>query len=288
MITLNTKMVGLLGEPLTFTFSPQMHNATFEALGLDYFYRPIEVGKDNLYNIVKGLKYMNYAGFNVTKPNKVRILRYLDEVDELASKIGSVNTVKVVDGRLVGYNTDGEGYVASLKEELDFDPTGKTFTILGAGGAGRAIAFTLANYGAEKIYITDRIPSCAEVVSSEINANLRTCAEVFEISDANLKERIDKSDVIINASGIGMMPQVDRTPFSKDLLNKDIIVSDITYNPLKTRLIKEAEEMGCRTHNGVGMLIHQGAKAFEIWTGVEAPIEEMTKTVIGIVENLNK
>ncbi len=288
MITLKTKMIGLLGEPLTFTFSPQMHNATFEALELDYFYRPIEVGKEELYSVVKGLKHMNYAGFNVTKPNKVRILRYLDEVDELAAKIGSVNTVKIVDGRLIGYNTDGEGYVASLKEELDFDPKGKTFTILGAGGAGRAIAFTLGFYGAEKIYITDRMINCSEIVASEINANLRTCAEVFELSDANLKECIDKSDVVINASGIGMMPQVDRTPFSKNLLNKDVIVSDITYNPLKTKFIKEAEEMGCRTHNGVGMLIHQGAKAFEIWTGVEAPIEEMTKTVIEIVNNLNK
>ncbi len=288
MITLKTKMIGLLGEPLTFTFSPQMHNATFEALGLDYFYRPIEVGKEELYNVVKGLKHMNYAGFNVTKPNKVRILRYLDEVDELAAKIGSVNTVKIVDGRLIGYNTDGEGYVASLKEELDFDPKGKTFTILGAGGAGRAIAFTLGFYGAEKIYITDRMINCSEIVASEINANLRTCAEVFELSDANLKACIDKSDVVINASGIGMMPQVDRTPFSKELLNKDIIVSDITYNPLKTKFIQEAEEIGCRTHNGVGMLIHQGAKAFEIWTGVQAPIKEMTKTVVDIVSNLNK
>lgn len=288
MISLDTKMVGLLGQPLTFTFSPQMHNSTFEALGLDYFYRPIEVGKDELYSVVKGLKHMNYAGFNVTKPNKVRILRYLDEVDELAAKIGSVNTVKIVEGRLIGYNTDGEGYVASLKEELDFDPKGKRFTILGAGGAGRAIAFTLASYGAKKIHITDRIINCSEIVASEINANICKCAEVFELSDHNLKECIDDSDVIINASGIGMMPQIDRTPFSKDLLHKDIIVSDITYNPLKTRLIKEAEEVGCKTHNGVGMLIHQGAKAFEIWTGIDAPIGEMTNTVVNIINGLNE
>jgi len=288
MITLNTKMVGLLGQPLTFTFSPQMHNSTFKTMGLDYFYRPIEVGKEDLYNVVKGLRHMNYAGFNVTKPNKVRILRYLDEVDELAAKIGSVNTVKIVDGRLIGYNTDGEGYVASLKEELDFNPNGKRFTILGAGGAGRAIAFTLANYGADKIYIIDRMSSCSEIVASEINANICKCAEVVELSDSNLKVCIDNSDVIINASGIGMMPQIDRTPFSKDLLHKDIIVSDITYNPLKTRLIQEAEAVGCKTHNGVGMLIHQGAKAFEIWTGFDAPIKEMTDTVVGIVSNLNQ
>lgn len=284
MISINTKLVGLLGTPLGFTFSPLMHNQTFSCLDLDYYYIPHEVGKEKLEDVVKGIKNMNYAGFNVTKPNKVRILRYLDEVDDLAAKIGSVNTVKVVDGKLIGYNTDGEGYVASLKEELDFDPKGKSFTLLGAGGAGRAIAFTLAFHGAAEIFIIDRAVNCAEIVASELNANVCHCAQVVQLSDENLKECIDKSDVIINASGIGMIPHVDKTPFSKDLLNSSIIVSDITYNPLKTKLLQEAEEVGCRTLNGIGMMIHQGAKAFEIWTGVKAPVNEMTNIVVDIVK----
>lgn len=288
MITLNTKLIGLLGYPLTFSFSPQMHNTTFKGMGLDYFYLPIEVGKENLEDVLKGIRHMNFAGCNVTKPNKVRVIRYLDEVDELAGKIGAVNTVKIVDGKLIGYNTDGEGYVASLKDQLNFTPDGKKFTILGAGGAGRAIAFTLANYGAEHINIIDNIMDCSQKVATEINANINNCAEHITLSDDNIKKCIDKSDVIINATGIGMIPHTDRTPFSKDLLNSNIIVSDITYNPLKTKFLQEAEEVGCRIHNGVGMLIHQGAKAFELWTGIDAPVKEMTKTVHGIIENLNK
>lgn len=288
MITTKTKLVGLLGYPLTFTFSPKMHNTTFQGMGLDYFYFPIEIGKEDLEVVLKGLRHMNFAGFNVTKPNKVRVIKYLDEVDELAGKIGAVNTVKMIEGKLKGYNTDGEGYVESLRQDLGFEPKGKRFTLLGAGGAGRAIAFTLANHGAEHINILNRSIDCAQRVATEINASVNHCAECIPLSDENLKKCIDSSDVIINATGVGMIPHTDRTPFSKELLNSNIIVSDITYNPLKTKLLEEAEEVGCKTHNGVGMLIHQGAKAFEIWTGIKAPVKEMTNTVVNIIENLNK
>lgn len=287
MITVNTKLVGLLGYPLTFTFSPTMHNATFNELGLDHYYFPIEVGKDDLEAVLNGLRHMNFIGCNVTKPNKVRVMRYLDEVDELASKIGAVNTVKIENGKMKGYNTDGEGYVASLKTLMG-DVKGKTFTLLGAGGAGRAIAFTLANHGAEKIYIFDKVVECGEKVVSEVNSSISHCSEYVFMSEERLKEAIDASDVLINATGAGMMPNIDVTPLDKHLLKKGMIVSDITYNPVMTKLLHEAEEMGCVVHNGIGMLIYQGAKAFEIWTGVEAPIESMTKTVMQIVSNLNK
>lgn len=288
MINVNTKLVGLLGKPLTFSFSPKMHNTTFKSMDLNYYYFSIEVDNENLEDVIKGIRHMNYAGFNVTKPNKVKVLKYLDEIDDLASKIGAVNTVKIVDGKLIGYNTDGEGYVESLRHELGFEPDGKIVTILGAGGAGRAIAFTLANYGAKKIYILNRTIENSQKVAEEVNANINNCAEYIHLSDDNLKACIDKSDIIINATGVGMSPHIDRTPFSKELLYPDIIVSDITYNPLKTKLLEEAEEVGCRIHNGVGMLIYQGAKAFELWTGIDAPVKEMTKTVHEIIENLNK
>lgn len=287
MITLNTKLVGLLGYPLTFTFSPTMHNSTFDHLGLDNFYLPIEVGKDGLEDVLNGIRRMNFIGCNVTKPNKVRVLRYLDEIDELASKIGAVNTVKIVDGKLIGYNTDGYGYVESLKTVIG-DVKGKKFILLGSGGAGRAIAFTLASEGAGKILIFDKATDCGEKVATEVNAGVKHCSEYVSLSEANLKNAIDECDVIINATGAGMIPNVDVTPIDKCLLRPGIIASDITYNPVKTRFLKDAEEVGCTTHNGVGMLIYQGAKAFEIWTGLEAPVEHMTQTVTHIIENLNK
>lgn len=288
MVTVRTKLVGLLGTPLTFTFSPQMHNKTFEAYDLDYFYIPFEVGNDELSDVIKSFRLLNFAGFNVTKPNKVKVLPYLDEVDELAAKIGAVNTVVKKDGKLIGYNTDGEGYVSSLKQETGLDPAGKKFTILGAGGAGRAIAFTLAFYGADKVEIYDGVPEVGQEVVNEINEKVKNCAVFTSLCEENIAQSIKENDVIINATGVGMIPNTDRTPIDKKLLHKDIIVSDVTYNPLKTRLLIEAEEVGCKVHNGVGMLIHQGAKAFSLWTEVEPPVESMTHTVKDIINNLNK
>jgi shikimate dehydrogenase len=287
LITTHTKLVGLLGYPLETSFSPKMQNAAFKATGLDCYYFPIEVGKDEVGAVINGIRYMNFMGLNVTKPNKVRVMRYLDEIDELASKIGAVNTIKIENGKMIGYNTDGEGYVESLKTILG-DIKGKRFTLLGAGGAGRAIAFTLAKYGAGKIHIFDRVVECGEKVVSEVNALMHLCTEYVYNSEENLIRCIDDSDVIINATGMGMINSLDSTPVNKDFLRPGLIVSDLTYNPSKTRLLKEAESQGCTIHNGVGMLIHQGAKAFEIWTGLNAPIELMTEMINEAVAAVNE
>jgi shikimate dehydrogenase len=288
MISVKTKLVGLLGNPLTFTFSPQMHNTTFDAYGLDYFYIPFEVGNQELGDVIKAIRHLNFAGFNVTKPNKVKIIPYLDEVNELAAKIGAVNTVVKKGDKLIGYNTDGEGYVSSLKDETGLDPKGKKFTILGAGGAGRAVAFTLAFYGAAEVEIYDNAEEVGRQVVDEINEKVSACAKYTVFTESNIAHSINTHDVIINATGVGMIPNTDRTPIDKKLLKKDIIVSDVTYNPQKTRLLIEAEEVGCKVHNGVGMLIHQGAKAFSLWTEIEPPVESMTHTVKEIITNLNK
>jgi len=287
LITLNTKLIGLLGDPLKFSFSQRMQNAMFKEYGLDYFYLPIEIGKENLEHVVKGMRYMNFAGFNVTKPNKVRVMRYLDEIDDLAQKIGAVNTVNIVDGKLIGYNTDGIGYVSSLREQHKFDPKGKRVTVLGAGGAGRAIAFTLAKYGVEDITVLDLDLSCAQKVSSEINQNMAKCARHAYWSSENLKNAINNSQLLINATGVGMKPKITLSPIEASLLHENILVSDLTYNPTKTQLLHDAEGRGCKIHNGVGMLAHQGAHAFEIWTGIQAPIEKMTIELEKIISEIN-
>ncbi|MFZ5969749.1 MAG: shikimate dehydrogenase [Bacillota bacterium] len=288
MITTETKLVGLLGYPLKQSFSPEMHNKNFGSLGLDYYYFPIEVENDKLEDVVKGIKNMNFAGFNVTKPNKVKILEYLDEVNELAQKIGSVNTVKNVNGKLVGYNTDGEGFVEALRAEMNVDPKGTKFTILGAGGASRAIAVTLAYQGAGQIIIIDKYNEVAKDLVDHINKDVAPCAKLAILDDDDLKASVADCQVLINASGVGMYPYLEQTPVKKEWLNPSIIVCDCTYNPLKTRLLIEAEEVGCKTQNGIGMMINQGAKAFEVWTGMDSPVETMTKIVNQIVERVTQ
>jgi shikimate dehydrogenase len=287
-ITVETKLTGLLGYPLKQSFSPEMHNKNFEALGLDYYYIPMEVENDKLEDVLKGLKSLNFAGFNVTKPNKVKVMEYLDEVNELAQKIGSVNTVKNVNGKLVGYNTDGQGFVDSLKADGNIEPKGTKFTIFGAGGASKAIAVTLAYNGAAQIIILDKYMDVAKDLVNHINKDVAQVAKLAVLDDEGIKASVADCDVLVNASGVGMYPHLEETPVKKEYLNSSIMVYDCTYNPLKTTLLKEAEEVGCKTLNGIGMCVNQGAKAFAIWTDMPAPVEKMGGILKVIVERISR
>lgn len=286
MITVDTKLVGLLGYPLKQTFSPQMHNETLGKLNLDYFYFPIEVENDKLEAVVTGIRNMNFAGFNVTKPNKIEIMEYLDEVDELAQKIGSVNTVVIKDGKLKGYNTDGEGFVRALLGETNMNLSKNTFFILGAGGASRAVSSTLAFKGAKKIYIVDKVNEASLSLVNDINCKISECAEFVTFDETLYPQYIADSNVLVNATGVGMYPYLERTPVNKKHLREELFVVDLTYNPSKTQFLLDAEEKGCKTLNGIGMVINQGAKAFSLWTGVEEPIGMMTDTISTIVAGL--
>lgn len=288
MVSVDTKLVGLLGYPLKQTFSPQMHNETFEKLSLDYFYFPIEVGNDKLDAVVTGIRNMNFAGFNVTKPNKIEIMKYLDEVDELAEKIGSVNTVTIKDGKLKGYNTDGEGFIRSLLGETNMDLSKNTFFIFGAGGASRAVSSTLAFKGAKKIYIVDKVNEASLSLVHDINSNISECAEFVTFDEVLFPQYIADCNVLVNATGVGMYPYLERTPVNKEYLRKELFVVDLTYNPSKTQFLLNAEEQGCKTMNGIGMVINQGAIAFSLWTGVEEPVAMMTDTISTIVAKLQK
>ncbi len=288
MVTVDTKLIGLLGEPLKQTFSPQMHNETFEKLHLDYFYFPIEVNNENLETVVNGIRKMHFAGFNVTKPNKIKIMEYLDEVDELAEKIGSVNTVVIKDGKLKGYNTDGEGFVQSLVDESGLDITKCSFFIFGAGGAARAVASTLAFKGVPKIYITDMFEAASNSLVNDINTKIAPCAEMVAFDDKVIPQFVAKCNVLINASGVGMYPHLGETPLAKEHLRKELFVADLTYNPAKTQLLLDAEAQGCKIMNGIGMVINQGAKAFSLWTGVPEPVAMMRETINKIVSEKAK
>ena len=283
LVTVDTKLIGLLGEPLKQTFSPQMHNETFAKLNLDYFYFPIEVNNENLATVVNGIRKMHFAGFNVTKPNKIKIIEYLDELDELAGKIGSVNTVVMKDGKLKGYNTDGEGFVQSLIDESGLDLKQCAFFVFGAGGAARAVASTLAFKGALKIYITDVYAAASQSLVEDINTKIAPCAEVVAFDDAVIPAVVNQCNVLMNASGVGMYPHLGETPLAKTHLRKELFVADLTYNPAKTQLLLDAEANGCKIMNGIGMVINQGAKAFSLWTGVPEPVALMRETINRIV-----
>jgi len=288
MVTVDTKLISLLGYPLKQTFAPRMFNETFKKLNMDYFYFPIEVENDKLEAVVNGIRCMNYVGFNVTKPNKIKILEYLDELDGLAEKIGSVNVVVIKDGRLKGYNTDGIGFVQALLDETGMNLSRNTFFIFGAGGASRALSATLADQAAKKLYIIDKIDQASKSLVDDINNKIRVCAEFIAFDDAPVQELLQKSDVLVNASGIGMYPHLENTPVDKKLLFKDLLVYDITYNPLKTRLLLDAEEVGCKTMNGIGMVINQGIKGFALMTGMPEPTEIMKDAMDKIIAESKK
>ena len=287
MIDTNTSLVALLGYPLEHSLSPLMHNTIFKELNLNYRYLPIEIKENNLAELINAFRFMNIIGFNVTKPHKIKVMEYLDEIDELTEKIAAVNTVKKVNGKLVGYNTDGIGFIKSFEEELDSKIKNKSFLILGAGGASRSIAFNLANKGAEKIIIIAKHYDYGSQLCSGINELGKTSALHFNLKRSKIKEALKRVDVLINATGVGMYPEVNKSPIDKELLNDDLIVCDLIYNPLKSKLLEDAEEIGARTLNGLGMLIYQGAEAFKIWTGKEAPVEKMFKIIYDEINNSN-
>ena len=293
MIDVETKLVGLLGMPLKQSFSPAMQNSAFQAAGLNYYYFPIEVATDGLRDVLQGIRRMNFAGCNVTKPNKIEVMQYLDNIDTAARAIGAVNTVKSVDGQLIGYNTDGLGFAAFLEQDEGICIPSTRFFVLGCGGAGRAIATVLAAKGAGSITLTDMSASAAAHLADSISEHFSYSAVRVELGTAGMQNAVAAADVVINATAVGMAPYTDDTPLPSEWLgaggrrlaateprlDSKRLVCDIIYNPTTTRLMREAEAMGCRTANGLGMVIYQGAAAFTIWTGLAAPIAAMKETI---------
>lgn len=280
-ITGHTKLTGLLGSPVTHSISPLMHNESFRMLGLDYVYLCFDVPEDNLETVFNGLKKLNIAGFNCTMPDKTRICQLVDELSPAASMIGAVNTVVNDNGKFIGHNTDGIGYMQSVKD-AGYDITGSTMTLLGAGGAASSIFVQAALDGVKNINIfsiKDRFWEKAERMVEAVNKNTDCTARLMELGDdALLADSIADSQILTNATSVGMAPNVDGCIVSDNsMLPEGLIVSDVIYNPMETKLLKMAKERGCKTFNGMYMLLYQGAEAFKIWTGREMPVEHIKK-----------
>ncbi|MBU4405974.1 MAG: shikimate dehydrogenase [Candidatus Altiarchaeota archaeon] len=268
------KILGVIGHPIEHSLSPVMHRAALKELGLDYHYDKFEVKPEELENFVSDARE-NFLGFNVTVPHKVGIIKFLDNLSKEAELIGAVNTVKFENSSAKGYNTDGLGALRAL-EEAGQQANGKKVLILGAGGASRAISFQLAMEGAE-ISICDKAGDKAEELAAEIMKKLNKDVRIL---DFPIKEKLDDFDILINATPVGMSPNIDNSPLPREFLNPSLTVMDIVYNPLETKLLNEAKEAGCKTVNGTGMLVNQGAESLRIWLGVEAPVETMRNALL--------
>jgi len=279
-----TRLCGIIGDPIEHTMSPVMHNAAFQQLGLDYLYVPFRVKQGELAKAIEGVRALNIRGLNVTIPHKVAVIQFLDELDHLAEKIGAVNTIVNNDGVLTGYNTDGAGFLQALLEG-NIEPKGKNIVILGAGGAARALSFFLADRGANLVILNRSLElDWAKELASRISQIFAMEVEALELNRENLAAALGKADILVNATSVGMTPDIDQTLVTSDLLKSELIVFDIVYNPIKTKLLREAEAAGAETISGVDMLVWQGALAFEKWTGVKAPVELMRKETIKALE----
>ena len=284
-ININTKFITLIGTPLNQSFAAKMQNAGYQAAGLDLVYFYSEADQTGLPHVLEGVRSMPFAGCAVTKPNKVEVMKYLDGYDPLCEKMGSSNTVvKTPEGKLIGYNTDGYGALRSLEEHAG-SLKGRTVISFGAGGTGRSVCFELANAGVERLYICSRSAACEEL-SEQLNAFYPgVCVPVRASDTEKLSAAMKETSIVLNLSGAGMRGKEDTTCVDKALLSAGQICFDATYNPEETRFLREAREIGCKTINGLDMSLYQGARQIELWTGKEAPVEAMRKTLLDIVSN---
>jgi len=273
VISGKTRVCGVIGNPIEHTLSPIMYNAAFKAFKLDFAFLAFKVKATDVEKAVSGMRALGIHGLNVTMPHKSVVINYLDEVDQAAKAIGSVNTILNKDGRLFGFNTDGIGALHALREN-GVEPRGKKVLLLGAGGAARAIAYTLAQEADELIILNRTVKQAAELANLLKQVfNRKVAADA--LSPNAIKDNLEDSDVLINATSVGMKPNANQTPVAFELLKPDLAVMDIVYNPLETKLAKDAKVAGAKVVSGVEMLIYQGAASFEIWTGHSAPVEVM-------------
>lgn len=280
-ITSRTGLYAIIGNPVDHSLSPVMQNAAFGAVGLDTVYLALRVEPSMLRQAIEGFKAINLRGFNVTIPHKVEVMKYLDELDSSAAIIGATNTVVNSEGKLVGYNTDGIGALEALRE-AGVNPQGRRILLLGAGGAARALAFSLAET-AERITILNRTASRAESLAEDVRQVTGTTVVHGTLDPLTLGEEAASADLLVNATSVGMHPMSEETPIDAKLLRPDMVVFDIVYSPLETRLLREAREAGAKCVGGLMMLVHQGAQAFELWTEKKAPISTMTKALEAVL-----
>lgn len=280
-ITGHTRLICLLGDPVAHSVSPAMHNLSFETLGLDYTYLAFQTSVEQFDNTVATLKQVGARGFNCTMPCKRIAAERCDIISPAAKLMNSVNTVVIEDGKLYGHNTDGIGFMCSVID-AGHDIIGKQMTLLGSGGASSAVLTQAALDGVEKINVFARKGNSWNIIENQIaqiNAETSCHVTLNELADeAALKSSMSDSAILVNCSSVGMAPNTDACLIpDTSYFHPELVVSDVIYNPRKTKLVTMAESAGLATFNGMYMLLYQGAAAFKIWTGHEMPVDLVKK-----------
>ncbi len=279
-----TKVCGIIGDPVEHTLSPAMHNAAFNHLKLDFIYVAFRVKKEELENAVRGVRSLGIHGLNVTMPHKNAVIDYMDKIDPTTKFINAVNTVLNANGKLIGFNTDGVGAMKALRGN-GIDPNNKKLLMLGAGGAANAIAFQAAK-DVKELVILNRTPEKAEKLANVLKRKFHKQITGNSLSSNRLRKELKNADILINATSVGMHPNLNQSPVRPEWLRHDICVMDIVYSPLETKLAKDAKAKGARVISGVEMLIYQGAASFEIWTNNVAPVSVMRKILLNKLSEL--
>lgn len=280
-ITGKTSLVGLIGWPVGHSISPVMHNSAFAELNADWAYVPLPVRGEDIYSALKGLAALNFVGANVTIPHKQSVIRYMDVLSDAAQITGAVNTIHLDDGKFYGYNTDAIGFLNALRD-AGYGPKGMRAIVLGAGGAARAVVFALARAGADTITVVNRTTERAAFLVEDLAEVFPDCTLTCELfTPESLSALTDKADLVINTTSVGMHPQVGATPWLNEVpIPKNAVFYDLVYNPLETVFLQQARAAGVQVIDGLGMLVHQGAFAFQTWTGLEPPLAVMRRACL--------
>jgi shikimate dehydrogenase len=278
-----TRICGVIGNPIEHTLSPTIQNSAFYHLDLDFVFLAFNVKTEELDTAIQGMRSLGIHGLNVTMPHKMRVINYLDEIDPTVKFLNSANTIVNKKGKLTGYNTDGIGAVKALQGNgVDLDSS--KVVLLGAGGAGRAIALSIVEKSSDLV-ILNRDAKKAKRLELDLKLKFQKNIAGESLSANSIKKHLQDSDVLINATNVGMRPNNKLSIIDSNLLTSDLTVMDIVYNPVDTKLLTDAKTAGAKTINGIDMLIHQGAASFELWTGMKAPIEVMKLAALKQISN---
>ena len=279
-----TTLVGVIGYPIAHSLSPPMHNAAFRELGMDWAYVAFGVEPERVPEAIRGIVALGMVGINVTIPHKGAAAEIVDEVDDTAQALGSVNTIHNLDGKLKGYSTDGPGFVRSV-EETGTSLAGKAVVLIGSGGSARAVAHALAKAEVSRLTLAARRPFKAEEVAEMVAEHTGKSVKVADLNADAAREAVREAEVVIDSTSVGMHPNTDVPPVVPgEWLHAGQLVCDLTYNPRDTVLLKAARAASADVLDGTGMLVHQGAIAFEVWTGRQAPVETMREALLRALE----
>jgi len=280
-----TKIIGIIGKNIENSLSPLIHNQIILKYSLDFCYLPFPVAETDLGKAIQGIKALNIRGVNITFPYKEKVIKFLDKVEESAHRIGAVNTIVNNKGALTGYNTDVIGFKKSLQEYDKFVIKEKNAVILGAGGAARGVIYALLEEEIEEICIFNRTLGKAKKIKQDLSSFFpKSRIKVFPLEKEDLKNKIEKTHLLVNTTSIGIAPQTNNTPLPDEkLFHSNLLVYDLIYHPTKTLFLRRAERVGAKTINGLPMLVYQGIESFYLWTGFKPEREEVLEMIRQIV-----